>query len=100
MYIVLSCLFSVGSHCICALVPDWICIIALIEATVLNNSVVEWNREFCLHLSLKDDDSGDHDQDNCSPKDGEKEKNDGEEKDSNTTKRKVCRWMAERQSRN
>ncbi|XP_016347593.1 eukaryotic translation initiation factor 4E type 2-like isoform X1 [Sinocyclocheilus anshuiensis] len=38
---------------------------------------------------LKDDDSGDHDQDNCSPKDGEKEKNDKEEKDSNTTKRKA-----------
>uniref|UniRef100_A0A8C2KCU9 Eukaryotic translation initiation factor 4E type 2-like n=3 Tax=Cyprinus carpio TaxID=7962 RepID=A0A8C2KCU9_CYPCA len=44
---------------------------------------------FSLPLSLKDDDSGDHDQDNCSPKDGEKEKNDEEEKDSNTTKRKV-----------
>ncbi|XP_066508600.1 eukaryotic translation initiation factor 4E type 2-like [Hoplias malabaricus] len=38
--------------------------------------------------ALKDDDSGDHDQDNGSPKDGEKEKAEDEEKDQNTIKKK------------
>lgn len=47
----------------------------------------------CGNCSLKDDDSGDHDQDNGSPKDGEKERNEDEEKDQNTTKRKVCDWV-------
>lgn len=40
--------------------------------------------------SLKDDDSGDHDQDNVSSKDCEKEKNEEEEKDPNAAKKKVC----------
>uniref|UniRef100_A0A4W4EZ99 Eukaryotic translation initiation factor 4E family member 2 n=1 Tax=Electrophorus electricus TaxID=8005 RepID=A0A4W4EZ99_ELEEL len=43
----------------------------------------------CFPCSLKDDDSGDHEQDNSPPKDSEKEKNENEEKDQNTTKRKV-----------
>lgn len=40
--------------------------------------------------SLKDDDSGDHDQDNVSSKDCEKEKNEEEEKDPSAAKKKVC----------
>lgn len=39
--------------------------------------------------SLKDDDSGDHDQDQGSPKDGEKEKAEDEEKEQNVSKKKV-----------
>ncbi|XP_041956881.1 eukaryotic translation initiation factor 4E type 2 isoform X1 [Alosa sapidissima] len=39
--------------------------------------------------ALKDDDSGDHDQDNVSPKDCEKEKSEDEEKDPSAAKRKV-----------
>lgn len=39
--------------------------------------------------SLKDDDSGDHDQDQGSPKDGEKEKTEDEEKEQNVSKKKV-----------
>uniref|UniRef100_A0A3Q3K422 Eukaryotic translation initiation factor 4E family member 2 n=1 Tax=Monopterus albus TaxID=43700 RepID=A0A3Q3K422_MONAL len=42
-----------------------------------------------IKSSLKDDDSGDHDQDQGSPKDGEKEKTEDEEKEQNTSKKKV-----------
>lgn len=42
-----------------------------------------------LTSSLKDDDSGDHDQDQGSPKDSEKEKTEDEEKEQNTSKKKV-----------
>lgn len=40
-------------------------------------------------FSLKDDDSGDHDQDQGSPKDCEKEKIEDEDKEQNTAKKKV-----------
>uniref|UniRef100_A0A673AN92 Eukaryotic translation initiation factor 4E family member 2 n=1 Tax=Sphaeramia orbicularis TaxID=375764 RepID=A0A673AN92_9TELE len=39
--------------------------------------------------SLKDDDSGDHDQDQGSPKDSEKEKIEEDDKEQNTSKKKV-----------
>lgn len=44
--------------------------------------------------SLKDDDSGDHDQneDSGSPKECEKEESDEEDKEQNTAKKKVCVW--------
>ena len=42
-----------------------------------------------LLFSLKDDDSGDHDQDQGPPKDCEKEKNEDEEKEQNCSKKKV-----------
>uniref|UniRef100_A0A667X779 Eukaryotic translation initiation factor 4E family member 2 n=1 Tax=Myripristis murdjan TaxID=586833 RepID=A0A667X779_9TELE len=46
---------------------------------------------FCVVVafSLKDDDSGDHDQDQGSPKDCEKEKIEDEDKEQNTAKKKV-----------
>ena len=40
--------------------------------------------------SLKDDDSGDHDQEHGSPKDCEKERHEEEERDQNPAKKKVC----------
>lgn len=43
--------------------------------------------------SLKDDDSGDHDQDQGSPKDGEKEKTEDEEKEQNVSKKKVGAYV-------
>ena len=48
--------------------------------------------------SLKDDDSGDHDQDQGSPKDGEKEKTEDEEKEQNVSKKKVssCAYIQRR----
>lgn len=42
-----------------------------------------------IKSSLKDDDSGDHDQDQGSPKDSEKEKTEDEEKEQNISKKKV-----------
>lgn len=42
-----------------------------------------------IKSSLKDDDSGDHDQDQGSPKDGEKEKIEDEDKEQNISKKKV-----------
>uniref|UniRef100_A0A8C6TVS2 Eukaryotic translation initiation factor 4E family member 2 n=1 Tax=Neogobius melanostomus TaxID=47308 RepID=A0A8C6TVS2_9GOBI len=44
---------------------------------------------FPLVLSLKDDDSGDHDQDQGPPKDGEKEILEDEEKEQNSSRKKV-----------
>lgn len=48
---------------------------------------------FAAHVpidsSLKDDDSGDHEQDQGSPKDGEKENMDDEDRELNFSKRKV-----------
>lgn len=46
---------------------------------------------FCVFVfsSLKDDDSGDHDQDQGSPKDSEKEKPEDEDKEQNTQRKKV-----------
>lgn len=43
----------------------------------------------CVQCSLKDDDSGDHDQEQGSPKDNEKEKLEEDDKEQNITKRKV-----------
>ena len=42
-----------------------------------------------FNCSLKDDDSGDHDQDQGSPKNCEKEKNEDEDKEQNNAKKKV-----------
>lgn len=44
---------------------------------------------FSYIFSLKDDDSGDHDQDQGSPKDSEKEKNEDDDKEQNVSKKKA-----------
>uniref|UniRef100_A0A8C5GHQ2 Eukaryotic translation initiation factor 4E family member 2 n=1 Tax=Gouania willdenowi TaxID=441366 RepID=A0A8C5GHQ2_GOUWI len=49
----------------------------------------ENTKVFPLFTSLKDDDSGDHEQDQGSSKDSEKEKNEDEDKEQNSSKRKV-----------
>uniref|UniRef100_A0A4W4EYF0 Eukaryotic translation initiation factor 4E type 2 n=1 Tax=Electrophorus electricus TaxID=8005 RepID=A0A4W4EYF0_ELEEL len=61
--------------------------------SILYTFVCVWDRAHSVlnqyYDVLKDDDSGDHEQDNSPPKDSEKEKNENEEKDQNTTKRKA-----------
>lgn len=47
------------------------------------------NKLFSYISSLKDDDSGDHDQDQGSPKDSEKEKNEDDDKEQNVSKKKA-----------
>lgn len=47
------------------------------------------NKIFSYISSLKDDDSGDHDQDQGSPKDSEKEKNEDDDKEQNLSKKKA-----------
>ena len=48
---------------------------------------------FSIKSSLKDDDSGDHDQDQGSPKDSEKEKTEEDDKEQITTKKKVRHFL-------
>lgn len=52
-------------------------------------TVVYFAAYVSINPSLKDDDSGDHDQDQGSPKDSEKENTEDVDKEQNTSKKKV-----------
>lgn len=57
------------------------------------NMIIIISKFYSYISSLKDDDSGDHDQEQGSPKDGEKERNEDDDNEQNQAKKKASNFV-------